>query len=228
MNEALYSKKMTCPICSKQFSSLKAKVNACRVEKKDEDFCIHYVDLNPTYYEVFVCPFCGYAATENTFSEINDTEIKLLSDAFSGRKVGRSFCTERSLDDAIAVFKLAIYTAELRKAKSSLLAGLCLKLAWMYRFAGDKQEDVFLDYALKHYWEAFDKEGLPIGNLNEISMMYLLGELSRRVGKLNDAIVWFGKAVSSPDRVSSPRIERMARDQWSLAKEEYKKTEKAE
>jgi uncharacterized protein (DUF2225 family) len=228
MNEALYSKKMNCPICGKQFSSMKAKVNACKVEKKDEDFCVHYVDLNPMYYEVFVCPFCGYSASENSFSQINDTEINLLSDAFAGRKVGRSFCTERSLDDAIATFKLAIYTAELRKAKPSVLAGLCLKLAWLYWFAGDKQEEVFLNFALKNYWEAFDKEELPIGNLSEVSILYLLGELSRRVGKLNDAVVWFGKAVASPDRVSNPRIERMAREQRSLAKEQYKQSEKTE
>ena len=228
MNEALYSKKMTCPICSKQFSSMKAKVNSCKVEKKDEDFCIHYADLNPMYYEVFVCPFCGYSASENTFSEIGETEVKLLRNAFSGRQVNRSFCTERSLDDAIAALKLAIYTAELRKAKASVLAGLCLKLAWLFRFAGDKQEAVFLNYALKNYLEAFDKEELPIGNLNEISVMYLLGELSRRVGKLNDAIVWFGKAVASPERAANPRIERMAREQWAIAKEQYKKNGKIE
>lgn len=226
MNEAIYSKKMTCPICGKQFSSMKAKVNSCKVEKKDEDFCTHYVDLNPMYYDIFVCPFCAYSASENSFEKITEVEIKLLKDAFSARKVGRSFCTERSLDDAIAVYKLAIYTAELRKAKSSLLAGLCLKLAWLYRFAGDKQEEVFLKYALQNYLVAFDSEELPFGNLNGISMMYLLGELSRRLGKFNDAIVWFGKAVASPERGANPKIERLARDQWALAKEEHKKSAK--
>lgn len=227
MNESLYSKKVNCPICGKQFSSMKAKVNSCRVAKKDEDFCTHYVDVNPMYYDIFVCPFCAYSASENSFGELADAEIKLLQQAFSGRTVGRSFCTERSLNDAIAACKLAIHTAELRKAKASILAGLCLKLAWLYRFAGDKQEEVFLKYALKNYMEAFDKEEFPIGNLNEISMMYLLGELSRRLGKFNDAIVWFGKAISSPERGENPRIEKLAREQWALAKEQHTKKGKA-
>jgi uncharacterized protein len=227
MNESLYSKKVTCPICGKQFSSMKAKVNSCRVEKKDEDFCTHYADLNPLYYEIFVCPFCAYSAAENSFGEITEVEVKLLKDAFSGRTVGRSFCTERDLNDALAACKLAIHTAELRNAKSSTLAGLCLKLAWLYRFAGDQQEEVFLKYALQNYLEAFDKEELPIGNLNEISMMYLLGELSRRLGKLNDAIVWFGKAVASPERAANPKIERLAREQWMLTKEQHNKKGKA-
>lgn len=227
MNESLYSKKVTCPICGKEFSSMKAKVNSCKVEKKDEDFCTHYVDLNPLYYDIFVCPFCAYSASENSFGAINEKDVNLLKTAFSGRTVGRSFCTERDLNGAIAVYKLAIHTAELRNAKSSILAGLCLKLAWLYRFAGDKQEEVFLKYAQQNYLEAFDKEELPIGNLNEISMLYLLGELSRRLGKFNDAIAWFGKAVASPERNANPKIERLAREQWILAKEQYKKNEKA-
>lgn len=227
MNESLYSKKVTCPICGKQFSSLKAKVNACKTAKKDEDFCTHYVDINPLYYEIFVCPFCAYSASENSFGELSDTEIKLLREAFSGRTVARSFCTERNLNDAIAAYKLSIHTAELRNAKSSILAGLCLKLAWMYRYAEDKQEEVFLNYALKNYLEAFDKEELPIGNLNQISMLYLLGELSRRLGMLSEAITWFGKAVACPERSENPRIERMAREQWSLTKELHKKKGKA-
>jgi len=222
MNNALYSKKITCPICGKDFSSLKAKVNSCKIEKKDEDFCIHYVDVNPMYYEFLVCPFCAYSASENSFKELEDSEIRLLKDAFSGRTVGRNFCTERSLEDAIAACKLAIHTAETRKAKASTLAGLCLKLAWFYRFAGDKQEEVFLRYALDNYLEAFDKEGLPIGNLDEMSVLYLLGELSRRLGLYNDAIVWFGKVVECPTRKQNPRIERQAREQWAFAKEQAK------
>lgn len=224
MNDSLYLKKMTCPICGNEFSSMKAKLNACKLDGKDEDFCTHYVDLNPMYYEIFVCPYCGYAASENSFGELTDSEIRQLKEAFAGRTIGRSFCNERSLNDAIAACKLAIHTAELRNAKAGVLAGLCLKLAWLYRFAGDKQEEKFLQYALDHYLEAFNTEACPIGNLNEISMMYLLGELSRRLGKLDEAIVWFGKAVASPERRENPRIERMAREQWSLTKEELKKS----
>lgn len=227
MDNSLYSKKVTCPICGKEFSSMKAKVNSCKAEKKDGDFCTHYVDLNPLYYDIFVCPFCGYSATENSFEEVSEEDIKLLSKAFLGRTVSRNFCTQRSLEDAIAACKLAIYTAELRKANASVLAGLCLKLSWLYRFAGDKLEKKFLDYSLKNYLEAFDKEELPFGNLNEISVMYLVGELSRRLGKFNDAIKWFGKAISSPEKGENPKIEKLAREQWILAKEQYKKSGKS-
>lgn len=222
MDDSLYAKRVTCPICGNQFSSMKAKIKSCKVKKKDEDFCTHYEDLNPMYYDVFVCPICAYAAPETSFDEITEKEVKLLKEAFSGRKVGRSFCSHRSLEDAIAVGKLAVYTAELRKANAGVLAGLCLKLAWLYRYKGDKQEEQFLNYALINYLEAFDKEPLPIGNLNEISMIYILGELSRRLGKLDDAISWFGKAVANPERKENPMIEKLAREQWALSREQHK------
>ncbi|HRS21557.1 MAG TPA: DUF2225 domain-containing protein [Clostridia bacterium] len=228
MNNSLYSKKVVCPICSKQFSSMKAKVNSCKIKKKDEDFCTHYVDLNPMYYEVFVCPSCGYAAPETSLGELTEKEANLLKEAFSGREVGRSFCDQRSLDDAIASYKLAIYTAELRKANASVLAGLCLKLAWLYRFKGDKQEELFLEYSLRNYLDAYDKESFPIGNLNEISMMYLLGELSRRLGKLSEAITWFGRAAANPEKKENPMIEKLAREQWALTREQYKESETSE
>ena len=228
MNDSLYSKKAICPICGKQFFSMKAKVNSCKVKKKDEDFCIHYEDLNPMYYEVFVCPSCAYAAPENSFKELTEKEVKLLKEAFSGREVSRSFCGQRSLDDATAAYKLAIHTAELRKASASVLAGLCLRLAWLYRFKGDKQEQLFLEYSLRNYLEAYDKEPLPIGNLNEISLMYLLGELSRRLGKLDDAITWFEKAATNPEKKENPMIEKLAREQWALTREQHKESEKSE
>lgn len=226
MNNSLYSKKVICPICSNQFSSMKVKVGSCKVEKRDADFCTHYEGLNPLYYEIFVCPVCAYSATENSFEEINEKEIAVLKEAFAGRSVGRNFCNERSLNDAIDSCKLAIYTAELRESNASTFGGLCLKLAWLYRFAEDKQEERFLNYSLKYYLEAFNQEKFPFGNLNEISVQYLLGELSRRLGKYEDAIVWFGKVIGSPEREENPRIEKLTREQWILAKDQYKKNGK--
>ncbi len=225
MNDSLYSKKITCPICNEQFLTMQTKINSCRVKKRDEDFCTHYKGINPTYYEIYVCPGCAYSATENSFESIEEVDIELLREAFLGRKVSKNFCNERTLEDAIAACKLAIHTAESRKAGAGVLGGLCLKLAWLYRFAEDEQEYKFLDYALRYYLEAYETEKMPLGNLDEITVMYLIGELSRRLGKYNDAAAWFGKVIMNPDRSQNMRIDKLAREQLSLTKEQYKKTE---
>jgi len=222
MNKALYPKEMHCPICNNKFETMKVKQSACIVAKKDEDFCTYYKEINPMYYEILVCPFCAYSASEKSFDELSAADKQLLKDAFSGRQISRSFCGERTINDALDSFKLALYTANVREAKSSIVAGLCLKIAWLYRMMEDEKELQFLNFALENYRKAFDKETLPIGNFNEISMFYLIGELSRRVDKIDDAVFWFGKAIASPEKVANPRIEKMARDQWAIVKEDFK------
>lgn len=223
MSEALYDKNFKCPVCNNTFSSKRVRTSACRVERRDEDFCTVYKGYNPMHYEVLVCPHCGYAATENSFDSLTAKEITAIKEILSGKVVNRSFCNERTVNDALDSFKLALFIAQARSAKSSVIAGLALKIAWIYREMQSEKEMGFLEHALENYKQAYDKEQFPFGNLDEISVQYLLGELSRRVGNLNDAIFWFNRAVSNPDRLSNPRIEKMTREQWAAVKEQNKK-----
>jgi uncharacterized protein len=223
MSEALYEKDFKCPICNNNFSSKRVRVSSYRVDRRYEDFYTTYKGDSPMHYEILVCPNCGYAASENNFDNLSAKELNSLKETLSGKVVNRSFCGERTVNDALDSFKLALFIAKSRDAKDSIIAGLTLKLAWIYREMKDEKELEFLQYTLDYYKQAYDKENLPLGNLDEISVQYLLGELSRRVNKLNDAIFWFNKAVSNPERISNPRIEKMAREQWMMVKEQHKK-----
>jgi uncharacterized protein len=223
MSEALYEVNNKCPVCNNNFSSKKMKTSACRIDKRHEDFYTTYKGDNPTYYEILVCPHCGYAASENSFDNLSTKELNAIKEMLSGKVINRNFCGERTINDALDSFKLALFIANSREAKNSVIAGLSLKLAWIYREMKDERENDFLLHALENYKTAYDKENLPLGNLDEISVQYLLGELSRRLNKFNDAVFWFSKAVSNPDRLKNPRIEKMAREQWYTVKEQSKK-----
>lgn len=220
MTDVFYTKKVKCPICNNHFTTTKVRAKACIVIKKDEDFCIHYKDVNPMFYEIFVCPTCAYAASENSFEELNKDEILKLKNAFSGRLVQRDFCNERNLNDALDSYKLALYTANVKDAKNSTLAGISLKIAWMYRYMNDEKELQFIQYALDNYLIAYEKEQLPIGNMNQIMLMYIIGELYRQVGNYKESIIWLNRVVSSPERHSSPVIERLAREQWMTLRDD--------
>lgn len=223
MSEALYEKNNKCIICNNSFSSKRLRATACRIDKREEDFYTSYKGHNPMHYEILVCPHCGYAATQTSFDSLSAKEISDIKEMLSGKVIGRSFCGERTVNDALDSFKLALFMAKSRDAKNSVIAGLSLKLAWIYREMKDAKENDFLEYALEQYKHAYDKESLPLGNLDEISVQYLIGELSRRLDKYKEAVFWFNKAVSNPDRANNPRIEKMAREQWILAKDQHKK-----
>lgn len=224
MSEALYDKKIKCPICNNGFTSKRLRASAVRVDKRDEDFYTSYKGHNPMYYEILVCPHCGYSASENSFDSLSTKETTAIKEILSGKIINRSFCGERTVNDALDSFKLALFIAKSREAKNSIIAGLALKIAWIYREMKDEKEIEFLEHALEYYKQAYDKENLPLGNLDEISVQYLIGELSRRLNKLNDAVFWFNKAVSNPERSSNPRIEKLAREQWITVKEQAKKS----
>ncbi|SHJ02494.1 DUF2225 domain-containing protein [Lutispora thermophila] len=224
MNNAYYTKEVTCPICMINFNTTKIKTSALRVEHRDEDFCVHYENYNPIYYEVIVCPSCGYASTENAFDNLNNKEKLVLAEAFVGRQIGRNFCGIRTHKDALDSYKIAIYTANLIKAKNSYIAGLALKTAWMYRYINNEEnEKAFLNMALDNYIEAFNKERFPANNMDELTVIYLIGELSRRLGNYEEAVYWFSRVTSHPDRNSNMRIQGLAREQWHAVRELVKK-----
>ena len=189
------------------------------MESQDSDFCSHYKDFNPYYYTVWVCPHCGYAATESDFSKLTAASHKKISEFLKGRSINVNFGGERNAEQAVATFKLALFYAEMGDFVASKLAGLYLKLAWIYREGGQAEEEKqALDKARVNYQKAMEKERPPFGGMSDTAACYLVGELSRRVGDLETALLWLGKVVSSPQAKLEPRVLNLARDAWHEAR----------
>ncbi len=217
----LYNEDVTCALCGKKFTVTKVRMSRLRVAGRDTDFNVTYEGLDPNYYTVWVCPHCGYAAPESAFTELNQAQKEALLAWLGGRKPTVDFSGVRTWDTAMAAFKLAIFQAQKRGARPSVVAGLCLRAAWLCRAAGDATEAHFLKAALDNYIVAYDKEEFPIGKMTERGLQYLLGELYLRVGRPQEAVGWFARVVE--DRSGEePQIVNMAREGWHRAKEVLK------
>lgn len=221
MADVFYTVEKECRLCGGKFSTTKVR-NSLKMLRQDTDFCTYYQDVNPYYYAVWVCPHCGYAAQDVYFEQTlptaaADTLRKFLKE----RQVNVNFGGSRNRDQAIATYKLAIFYAEMIVTLPSRLAGLWIKLAWLFREGEQREEEqLALAKALQYYEKASLKEQLPIGGLTEITLQYLMGELLRRTGKLDDAITYLGRLISDPRARSERRIVELARKCWHLAKEE--------
>ncbi len=221
MNNLLYNKKVMCPVCNREIEVTKVKTKGCKVRFRDTDMCVHYEDLNVLFYDVWVCEHCGYAALQDKFEGLFTRDIAAIKSNISQNWVVRSFKGERDADKAIEAFKLALLTLKVRNAKASEVAKVCLRIAWLYRDKNDiKRETEFLNFALNSYNEAYLKERFPLDKLDEYTCMYIIAELFRRVGKLEDAIQWFSRIVSSAEARRNPKLIDMARDQYQLAKDQ--------
>ncbi|WP_017728733.1 DUF2225 domain-containing protein [Halalkalibacterium ligniniphilum] len=214
--EPLYDKEKTCLLCQNSFNTKRLRSRFIRTKHVQSDFCTEYKDptLNPMFYEVDVCPNCGFAFTEAFSSTFPPETMETIKTKLKNWKF-QDFGQERTVEQVIRVYKLAILTANLKKEKHVIIAGLCLRLAWLYRFWNDEeQEQRFLTGALEKYNASFRSGDFKDMNMSELKLLYLLGELSRRVGRVEDAIQYFSRVVQHKNRHTEPKIVEMAREQW--------------
>ena len=223
MNDNLYSKELVCPVCSKKFTVTKVKSRACKVLKRDSDFCVHYETVNPIYYDAWVCENCGYASQSDKFLDISPKESDLFREKLKPRWKKHSFEGERDVDTAIEAFKLILISNQLREAKSSDYARVCMRLAWMYRYKDDKEEETrFMGYALKYYSDTYEKESFPVDKLDESTCMFMIAELNLRLENYQESVKWFSRLIGSPEARKMPALIETARDQFQMVKEKLK------
>lgn len=215
----LYHKEITCPVCNNEFSSKKVRFSKLRLIKRDEDFLSYYEDINPLVYNIFVCPNCGYSATEDKYKELSQEDRKIILDKISAKWNKRSYGDIRDIEDGIESHKLALYIGELLKFKKIELGSLCLNIAWLYRMKKDKEEYRFLELTKELYEDAYYNESLIGTNMDQLRLSYLIGEINRRLGNKDKAVKWFNTVISNPDLQFNKALETMAREQWRLTRE---------
>lgn len=218
---SLYQVEMNCPICKVTFKTSKVKMSRCIVKSRDADFCVYYKEENPIFYHPVVCPQCGYSAMIEDFLDANQSEADKIFTLVSRKWKQRDLGGKRSIEDALEAYKLVLYCDQLKDKVSALsTASICMRLAWLNRYRENvKEERHFVAHALEQYKKAYQKEKLK-GHMDEMTLVYLIGELNRRLENYDEAVTWFGKAVSHNLRFQKPAIEKMAREQWQLAREQ--------
>lgn len=224
--DTIYDKEIICPVCSKKTIITKVKSKACKVSSRDTDFCVYYEGINPILYDVWVCENCGYSSMSDKFETINAREAKLILETITPKWVKRSMSGDRSIDNSIEAFKLALLNLQIRKAKSSEFAKVCLRIAWLYRISKDEKEFDFLRHALNYYNDTYEKERFPVDKLDEFTCMYMIAELNRRLGSNEEALKWFGRIISSPDARRNAKLLENARDQIQLIKDSADEAER--
>ena len=205
----LYDKEMECLYCNKTFITKKVRSKFIIIKKRDSDFCNHYESVNPYSYEVFVCSHCNFAFTEK-FQPIKNTRKGTIKEQYIDNAAFTNLNGERSLEQAIKAFKLALLCAALAGESSYVLAGLCLKLAWLYRYDSNNEETRFLKNALDNYIKTYEQG--DIAALNKASLLYIIGELENRLGGYERARRWFSILLN--DKALDPKIVKIAKNRW--------------
>lgn len=214
----LYDKNVTCPVCRSEFFARAVRTNGYKLKARESDFYIKYDLINPYFYDILLCDTCGYAAMKSDFDKLRKNQIELIQKNISPKWNSRKYPEVYNVDIAIERYKLSLLNYTIMGSKASKKAMNCLKIAWMYRITGDvSNERLFMEQALIGFKDTYFNEDLPVYGMNRYTIMYLIGELNRRLGNHEEALRYFGEVITAlgADR----KIKDLARDQKDLLKE---------
>lgn len=221
-----YEKKIQCLNCKKEFPTLKVRSKFIKVDHTETDFQPIYADdVNALYYNVFVCEHCGFSFTEDFTKYFAPGVQDELKKQITEKWVHHDFKGERTVFQAIQAYKLAFLCATIKKEKFVATAGLTLRLAWLYRsLKNEGQEQRFMKMSRDLYMDSYSNEDYSATQMSDVRIMYMIAELSRRIGDIENATRFFSKVIEKQSLGGEAKIIDMAKEQWTLIREEKEKS----
>lgn len=216
--EPLFTVKVTCICCGFIFETSRVRPSFKKANGTESDFNVRYKLVNPDYYVVRVCPQCGFSTTENfsdklTVEQRGDFELRVRINW-----IPKDYGGERTWEDALRTYKLGLLCAQIKGEKDRVVSGILHHIAWLYREKGDQEnEKRFLQFALDSYVRVYENEGSP--EVNNARLMYLMGELNRRLGDYYAAVRWFYKVIQDK-RITDSAMIQASRQQWVVTRED--------
>ncbi|WP_102346599.1 DUF2225 domain-containing protein [Bacillus sp. Marseille-P3661] len=226
----LYDRSIKCLLCEFTFKTKKVRSKFKRAGELDTDFFTDYLqeDANPLLYYINVCPSCGYAFSDEASTYFLPGVKEKLFDNITRRWRGQSHYGDvRSNKTAIDSYKLAILSGSLKNEKPLAMAGILLRLSWIYRIEQNlDQEKRFLRHAVEAFEKSYYEGDLKNSKLSTIRLLYLMGELYRKLDNPNKAIVYFSKVISLKNQTKEKKFVEMAHDRWFQIREEQNRSTK--
>lgn len=215
-DDFIFDKSYTCPVCDYEFKSKTVRTGKVRLIGADSDLRPRYQGVDSLKYDAILCPKCGYAALNRYFNFVMAGQAKNIKEKISStytpmKEEGKIY----TYDDAITKHKMALLNTVVKNGKNSERAYTCLKLAWLDRgkreelmqgeYSKDEvkelleEEKELLTNAFEGFEAAFEKEDFPMCGMDQYTMMYLLAELGRRIGKESVAKRYVSKVLVARD-----------------------------
>ncbi|WP_243388228.1 DUF2225 domain-containing protein [Bacillus kexueae] len=214
-----YKVGLACLYCHQDFQSTKVLSHKAKMKKMDSDFCIHYEKENPMFYDIYVCPHCGYAF-HKSFRKLVEPYRSLVEENYIQKmKTVPNLCGNRTFEEALKAYKLALLTAQISRERKIVLGHLCLNIAWLYRINGQESEEKkFLQHAVNDFHYVLSNERLDTQDIEEDKLIYLIADLNSRLDHYQVARKWFSYLIT--DRNVSKKYRNYALTRWH----EYKDT----
>ncbi len=225
--DILFDKKYTCPVCDKVFISKTVRAGKIRIVSTDEDLKPRYNCMEPAKYEPIVCTHCGYAVTSKYYAMLASSQKAIIKEKISANyKPAEYTGATYSFEESLERYQLALVCSIVKISESSEKAYTCLKAGWLARSYAESleensedaqkiqqirnMEDEFLKKAYEGYITALEQESLPISDMDEYTVKYLIASLAKRFKHYDVSAKMIASLLTS--RTCPSRIKDKARD----------------
>jgi uncharacterized protein (DUF2225 family)/CheY-like chemotaxis protein len=193
----VYVKKITCPVCKNSFEIQVIRFTKLPLEKVDLDFRQHYVGFEPLWYAVQVCPQCGYAHLTDNFDKITEHDRNMISQKFSQLQFNSpGISSQRDINQAFTSYYLALYWLKDTKPYKLHEAKLWLRLAWLYDDVKEPElSKLASEKALAIYKDLYQNNRAQTTVEQDQRTTMLLAELCVRQGLKDEALRYFRDTI---------------------------------
>lgn len=210
-----YDKQITCIHCNENFTTTRIRKSTIKVIETESDFHQIYKGVNPLFYNVYVCEHCGVSFTNDFSTYFAPGTKEMLVSRICENWTPHSFNGERTIEQAIQAYQLAIICGEIKKESHVLLAGLALRTAWLYRESGKLEwEQRFLESSRDEYINSFLHGDYQRTSMTEMKVLFLVGELSRRLNDIETATKYFSKIIEQQRSSTEIAIIKKTKEIW--------------
>ena len=239
----LLLKVVRCPICDGTFRTIQIKSGRAKRKEPDLDLRPRFEYIDTNKYDVASCPKCGFTAMHRYFGPFSSLQTKLIKEGVCSKfkTPPTKEITEvktYSYDEAIELFKLALYTTIAKKGANSEKAYECLKIAWLLRgkieeLAVDKEQNKDAIIAAQKeyvtfYTQAFDglvkamaSESYPICGMDQSTVDLLIAAMAFNLGKYEYSSRFVSSLIVS--KTASANIKKRAHELKEKIIEKIKK-----
>jgi uncharacterized protein len=216
-----------CPVCGALVSLPNRPLIGGVTVGRESDLCPRFrgrqVDgVRHLKAEISMCPNCYFAVrgdfpdVDLTPSERDELAERLASDGllkvFGGASPARPWLP----------FHAAEVSGKGRDLPARELGEICLRASWVCRKELDRPfESAFQTRAIRHFIRSLKEDPLPDRTLSVV--VYLVGELNRRLGQHREALNWYANAertMRDGDSGGLTWLGRMIEEQSKLAEAE--------
>jgi len=186
MSQVIEFCRLRCPEC---YTTFPAEILRSTGSKGvlESDLCYRAGNIFPYPFFVVVCPGCRFTAYHETFEFLRAfphySEYHPLK-----RALGTFLREQRRLYPGSEKYRLAVLSAQKKGASALAVAYLHLRGAWCAREEKNQEAERFHQKEARRHFRAAlpELEGTEAAVVN-----YLVGELSRRLGEFDQALVAF-------------------------------------